>query len=861
MANITIDQFSSAALSQIAEFLGKNPEEITKQIYTSGANVSDDMASIGKEIENYKNAIDELTKKTEKTIKKYNEALGDVYELNQNILHTQDTSLSLANNKLEILKKQLDILKEQEKLENKLTQAKSRQRAESVEAAKEITNQARQTTEELEKQNKIKNGKNNTPEANKPNNPQQESKKTNKDSKIIKSRAATRIFSAPSNIVNFLGSDNKSTISQISNSIASFSSNFGMIGGAIGGLVQLIASIVEQYDKINAASSKYARSVGGGVDKMQQMKFDSIQVADNISKWSGNTYRFNEILEHIAELSEKTGRVMDHMSEIDIKSLEDLTRYGINSDIINQYDAFGLSVETIDKRITDIYKTSGKHGLNAKAVTNAVNRNLKMAQQYTFAGGQRALERMAEKSVALKYNMETVARFADKVSTLEGATQAGAGLSVLGGDFARMGNPLSLLYGGLQDSERLNDMMLNITKNMAQWDSKLGEMRISAYNRQRLKAAAEYMGVDSNELINQAMTQGKRNRIDRQINNNITDEDTREYIRNLAQLDEKGNAYIRFSGDEKPTYLKNLNVGDKERLKKESEMMSQKDKATIGDIYKETRTLTDKLNDYIQWFRNKFFDVILKIAGYTDEEKARMKGLDKGNASYYNKMSDDYYYGGMSNKGLEDIKKSFGISENSDDYKKIQNRKMSQDEFDSWLTKQIYKKQEDEGKTYNGNSWVKRDGEPIKKAHGGEIRGKGTSLSDSIPAMLSDGEFVVNAKATQKHLPTLQAWNNTDASIDNTIFKAGKNQVNSLKVNEPTITSNIQLPQTMHLEPVSINLNGTIKLDAGNGIIKNFNAKELLNNNMFISELIREIEKATNYALDKTKVHMKYPGS
>ena len=35
------------------------------------------------------------------------------------------------------------------------------------------------------------------------------------------------------------------------------------------------------------------------------------------------------------------------------------------------------------------------------------------------------------------------------------------------------------------------------------------------------------------------------------------------------------------------------------------------------------------------------------------------------------------------------------------------------------------------------------------KADGGEIVGPGTPTSDSIPAMLSDGEFVMNARAVR----------------------------------------------------------------------------------------------------------------
>ena len=38
---------------------------------------------------------------------------------------------------------------------------------------------------------------------------------------------------------------------------------------------------------------------------------------------------------------------------------------------------------------------------------------------------------------------------------------------------------------------------------------------------------------------------------------------------------------------------------------------------------------------------------------------------------------------------------------------------------------------------------------PVMFASGGEIMGPGTPTSDSVPAMLSDGEFVMNARAVR----------------------------------------------------------------------------------------------------------------
>jgi hypothetical protein len=47
----------------------------------------------------------------------------------------------------------------------------------------------------------------------------------------------------------------------------------------------------------------------------------------------------------------------------------------------------------------------------------------------------------------------------------------------------------------------------------------------------------------------------------------------------------------------------------------------------------------------------------------------------------------------------------------------------------------------------------------IGAATGGLIIGKGTATSDSIPAMLSNGEYVVNADATAKNKALLEAIN------------------------------------------------------------------------------------------------------
>ena len=55
----------------------------------------------------------------------------------------------------------------------------------------------------------------------------------------------------------------------------------------------------------------------------------------------------------------------------------------------------------------------------------------------------------------------------------------------------------------------------------------------------------------------------------------------------------------------------------------------------------------------------------------------------------------------------------------------------------------------------------------VKVATGGYISGNGTGTSDSIPARLSDGEYVINAAATKKYRSTLDKINKNPATFAN----------------------------------------------------------------------------------------------
>ncbi|QIS16593.1 glycoside hydrolase family protein [Nocardia arthritidis] len=67
-----------------------------------------------------------------------------------------------------------------------------------------------------------------------------------------------------------------------------------------------------------------------------------------------------------------------------------------------------------------------------------------------------------------------------------------------------------------------------------------------------------------------------------------------------------------------------------------------------------------------------------------------------------------------------------------------------------------------EAKRWGGFDQPARPAKAVRLAEGGFVSGPGGPREDRVPALLSNGEFVVNAAATEQHLPLLHAINNGD---------------------------------------------------------------------------------------------------
>lgn len=133
-----------------------------------------------------------------------------------------------------------------------------------------------------------------------------------------------------------------------------------------------------------------------------------------------------------------------------------------------------------------------------------------------------------------------------------------------------------------------------------------------------------------------------------------------------------------------------------------------------------------------------------------------------------------------------------------------------------------------------------------RHAFGGIVTGPGSDTSDSIPAMLSNGESVMTAKATKMFGPTLSVMNKIGGGTDN--FGSIKPNVAGLNagmidVKAPSPSMHTISPSMGGTVGGTINVNfSPIKIEFPNGINKDV-TNDLLSNPVFMRDLTKKIEE------------------
>lgn len=355
----------------------------------------------------------------------------------------------------------------------------------------------------------------------------------------------------------------------------------------------------EPWAQASKAASQYAKSVGlakKGMDALRKSTIDNM-----VKNHIGINYNVStdELLKLQENYTKAVGRNvrLSNADQENMAAMKAIIGEGKTTEFASQFENFGLSMSSTAEHMGKMFADASKAGISFEKYSDNVKQNISIAQNYTFKDGLKGLESMAKKATAIKMDMQMIANFAEKVSTVEGAIDVGAKLQVLGGPFAQAADPLGMLNEGLNDIEGLQDRVTRMVGQMGSFDKSNGEVKVSSFNKRRIRAAAEAMGMDYGKLMESVNANARRGEVEKQLSASASasklDDNMKELIKNNAEF-KNGKAGVSINGEWKS--IDELGNGDYEALVAET----QDQAADVKDIAKNLRSLVDKRQGVIK---------------------------------------------------------------------------------------------------------------------------------------------------------------------------------------------------------------------------------------------------------------------
>ena len=208
--------------------------------------------------------------------------------------------------------------------------------------------------------------------------------------------------------------------------------------------------------------------------------------------------------------------------------------------LIGQMDQFGLGSQLAMSSIIDMRIEAEKMGVNSGKVIKKFEQNLELMNKLNFKSGIKGLQKMAALSEKYKIEMSSIASAADKAFRLEGAIEMAAQLRVLGGSIAGLGDPFQLMYKARNNPEKFMEDITQAAKASATWDPKTKEFKISAYEMDRLRVAAEATNMSMEDLVKTARQGAKIDMFERMLSGRNMSPEDKAMLTGLMEMSEQG---------------------------------------------------------------------------------------------------------------------------------------------------------------------------------------------------------------------------------------------------------------------------------------------------------------------------------
>jgi len=519
----------------------------------------------------------------------------------------------------------------------------------------------------------------------------------------------------------------------------------------------IFETVIEGTDKMNARFTQSRQRV----TEFSAAIGDSIPLVERLG---GTQKDAAQIIEDVAEATRRN--VVASADEVEkLFAVQQLTGTDAKK-LVDTFQNVGVQFSQISNQLEGSIKYIQSVGANARDIMREVNGYVEKINSYNFQDGILGLTRMATQASLLKFDMNSTLGFAEKVMSPEGAIQMASAFQRLGVAAGDLTDPFQLMYKSLNDPEGLQNSIVNMTKQFTYFDEKANSFKINPQGMLMLREIGAQAGISSAELSKMALNAADLDKKLSQISPSIEfeNEQDKQYIANIAKMG-KGGEYeikIKRDGEDKSVLLQEAT---NEELKEliERQKSAQEDQSVV-DIQKTQLDLLSAVVGELKATMSTFIAAAasskeltkaisgmsgrLAVLGEVDKFKQKA-GIDKVTTTSFRDKVDTEF--------LPQIKELVTDILTGDKEKIIDTMKVVLKDTTVFAKKGLDELMETIKQAFK--SIQQTMGRGNGRASGGYVYGQGTSTSDSIPALLSNGEFVVNAASTSSFGPLLETIN------------------------------------------------------------------------------------------------------
>ena len=368
----------------------------------------------------------------------------------------------------------------------------------------------------------------------------------------------------------------------------------------------------------------------------------------------------DDIIKSQSDYVYNTGRNIE-MSEGDAQKsflMSELWDENTVNSLTGQMDYFNHSIEDSVDMFYEMYQTANKMGISNKKYAETLNKNLKLAQKYTFNGGTKGLMKMALWAEKTRFNMNSLDSMISKIQEggLEGTIKQAAQLQVLGGSAAMGADPLAMQYEAWSDPEAFAKRMYDMTKEYASFNSETGEVDIKGLNAMMVANIAKAQGRSPEDLRAELTQRVKNEQIDSQIGNLGLTDSQKQLLYSKAQYDkEDGKWKININGEKKD--INNLSESDfdhiapiemdiKDYVFEIYNLLKQQDGATkysstqlgFDTLNSTTSNIQERIENSLNWFdkhSSELKTIVEEGSKWVTEEQKTYQNLLVNNADNF----------------------------------------------------------------------------------------------------------------------------------------------------------------------------------------------------------------------------------